>query len=143
MIFNGHLTFEKVNSLLADLPAHKPLHNILLECLQNIVHHGVHDSRTVVTVTSDEKGYLIQTSNTVVNSDVGKLKEILERVNNLSHEELAGSYKHTLINGSFTAKGTAGLGLIGIARRSGQKMIYDFKKIDEQFSTYFLTITLL
>jgi len=40
-------------------------------------------------------------------------------------------------------KGGAGLGFIDIARKTGQKLVYSFLKIDEEKSFFVLTTTIL
>ena len=39
-------------------------------------------------------------------------------------------------------KGGGGLGMIDIARKSGQKLDFDFQQVDEEFSFYSLNINI-
>ena len=57
-------------------------------------------------------------------------------VNSLDSDELRGLYQMKLANDPRTDKGTAGLGLIDIARKSKSKLNYEFIEIDE-FSSFF------
>jgi len=68
---------------------------------------------------------------------------MLERVNNLSKEELNQLYKQKIKEGRLSEKGGAGLGFIDIARKTGQKLVYSFLKIDEEKSFFVLTTTIL
>jgi hypothetical protein len=45
-----------------------------------------------------------------------------------------------LSNGTLSSKGTAGLGMIDIARKSGNKLEYQFLPIDDKNSFFCLTI---
>ena len=47
-----------------------------------------------------------------------------------------------LNNSGFSEKGGAGLGLVEMARKSGQKLEYDFEQVDENFSYFYLQIKL-
>lgn len=156
LTFKGSISFDMVNAMLVtlepklhrledDLPTRKRLYNILVECLQNIVHHSadiaddaeeVRNLGTVLMVTSEGDMYNVQTGNTILNRNVDRLKEIIEEINSLTPDELKESYKQTLDNAQFTSKGTAGLGFIDIARKSGQKLNYEFKRINDQYSIF-------
>jgi len=43
-----------------------------------------------------------------------------------------------LLHGKISNKGGAGLGLIDMARKSGNKLLYAFEKVDEKFSYFYL-----
>ena len=49
-------------------------------------------------------------------------------------------YKEVLNNEERTEKGGGGLGIIDIARKSKQKLVYDFMDIDDQYSFFSLYI---
>ena len=55
-------------------------------------------------------------------------------------EQLKEYYKEVLSEGGFSDKGGGGLGMIDIARKSGQKLNYHFTEIDETFSFFNLNI---
>ncbi len=139
----------KLHRLEEDLPTRKRLYNILVECLQNIVHHSadiaddveeLRNLATVVMVTSEGDMYSVQTGNTILNRNAEKLKDMIEEINALTPEELRESYKQTLDNAQFTSKGTAGLGFIDIARKSGQKLNYEFRRINDLYSIFTFSI---
>ena len=160
LTFKGSVSFELVNSLLHSLEpklnkleshvtTRKRLYNILVECLQNIVHHSadvVHDTEelrnqaTVLMVTSDEGMYNVQTGNIILNNKIPALKDLIDNINSMSALELKREYKQLLDNNEFSAKGTAGLGFIDIARKSGKKLKCDFTKITEQYSVFSFSI---
>ena len=67
------------------------------------------------------------------------LKKI-DYINSLDKDELKKFYKETLNNGTMSEKGGGGLGLIDIARRSGQKLQYKIREIDKDYSFFTLTV---
>lgn len=64
----------------------------------------------------------------------------LDEINKLSKEELKDYYKAVLNNGQMSAKGGGGLGMIDIARKTGQKLKYNFMPIDDMYSFFSLNI---
>ena len=72
--------------------------------------------------------------------NVEKLDQRLKKINSLDKEDLRDYYREVLGNGSVSNKGTAGLGMIDIARKSGNKLEYEFLDIDEEFSFFSLNV---
>lgn len=160
LTFKGAITYDLVNALLNSLepklqsmethvPTRKKLYNILVECLQNTVHHSDQVTEAdekgsgqvaLLLVTSDHEGYQVQTGNTILNHKIQGLKEWLESINRLSPKELKECYKTILDTGSISDKGTAGLGFVDIARKSGQKLNYDFQRLNNDYSIFSFTI---
>ncbi len=159
--YRGPLSFGTVNELLATIEKRlqqleesvtirKRVYNILVECLQNVAHHSATISEDLATtphrdaevlVTSEDSAYTIRTTNLVSDTDLKKLKAKLEEVTELTSGQLREHYEQTLVNGSFTQQGTAGLGFIDIARRSGGKLKYGFQSMGTEYSLLNLSIT--
>ena len=91
-------------------------------------------------VIRNEDTYYVQTGNYIDKSIVNQLQERLEKINSLDKEGLREYYRETLDNGSVSSKGTAGLGMIDIARKSGNKLEYEFLEVDEEFSFFSLNV---
>lgn len=124
---------------------------IAVEILQNIFHHfeGV-DSATVsdpshnivMFLLSKGKGaYYIIAGNYVPIETAEFLKEKIDSINELSVEELKKRYRKVLSNGDFSEQGGAGLGIIDIARKSGQKLDYDFINYDNRTSFFTIKVS--
>jgi hypothetical protein len=64
----------------------------------------------------------------------------LDDINALTKEELKDYYKEILNNGEMSMKGGGGLGMIDIARKTGQKLNYNFMSVDEKYSFFSLNI---
>ncbi len=128
----------------------KKVFHVMVECLQNISKHADNqfnfveskDGRGIFLVSKDEKEYNVTTGNVVINEKIDELKKMLEHINQLDKEELNKLYKQKIKEGRLSEKGGAGLGFIDIARKTGQKLVYSFIKIDEEKSFFVLTSTI-
>ena len=155
--FKGVITTELMSSILAIMESKmefldeapkvkRKVYNILVECLQNLYHHvDKHDeqdlkSTSIFMILKQEDVYHIQTGNFMLSENVEILESKLSRINQMSKEELKEYYKTVLSNGQFSDKGTAGLGMIDIARKSGKKLEYNFERVDEENSFFSLTV---
>ena len=124
----------------------KKVFNILVEILQNIFHHfdwqgGDHDFPSIVFLLSkDNSTYNIITGNHIAVTKVDALKAKIDAINAMSEDELKLVYRQTLYNGDVSDKGGAGLGIIDIVRRSGEKVKYDFRKVNEVYSFFSLEV---
>jgi uncharacterized protein DUF6272 len=120
----------------------KRIYFILVECLQNITKHQDKDTSGnpldpgLFTLQKKKGRYYITTGNIIENENVEKLKGQLEKVNSLDKDELKAFYTEMMITGQISDKGGAGLGLIAMARKSGNKLLYDFRKHNDN-KTYF------
>ena len=69
-------------------------------------------------------------------------KDKLEDINAMGKEELKEFYKNVLNNGQMSEKGGGGLGMIDIARKSGQKLDYGFMPFDDNHSFFSLNVNI-
>lgn len=117
---------------------------IMVEGLQNVTRHQEDTSEResehagIFAIQKVENRYIITTGNTIVNTKVDSLKQRLEKVNNLDREELKKLHREILSTGELSDKGGAGLGLIEMARRSGNRLTFDFEYIDLYWSYFYL-----
>jgi uncharacterized protein YjfI (DUF2170 family) len=122
----------------------KRVYSIMVECLQNVTRHqndtqdnSIDNFGLFVIQKKDEK-YFITTGNLVEKSSINNIRVLIEKINSLEKEELKNYYKEVLDAGSLSNKGGAGLGLIDMARKSGNKLSYIFKDISDDFSYFYL-----
>jgi len=130
--------------------AKKRVSFLMAECFQNIIRHGGKTDK-------DESGnvdagffltrntisqYFITSGNLIKNENVAKLKMQLNKVNELDKKSLRKLYVDVLANKEFSEKGGAGLGLIEIARKSGQKIEFVFDEFKDEYSMFYNQITL-
>ncbi len=128
----------------------KKVYNVLVESLQNLYHHvdkvpedfedQTSEKYGLLVVQKVERGYKIITGNFVHAENIEKLEEKIKRINRSSHEEIKELYKFILNHQRISAKGGGGLGLVDIARKTGNKLEYAFKKYNDNYSFFYLNI---
>ncbi|MGB8359442.1 MAG: SiaB family protein kinase [Bacteroidales bacterium] len=122
----------------------KRLFMFVLENLQNITRHGstARDEVTsLVVYNKTPDGYTVSTGNVLKKREVKGLRQNLEKINSLDPESIREVYKAMLQDSSIGHKGGAGLGLIEMARKTGNKLDYSFLPIDESYSYFILSKT--
>ena len=124
----------------------KRVFSIMVECLQNVTRHQTPQNTIcegpyqagIFVIQNHNEAYQITSGNVVENSTITQLQEMLNTINSLEKDDLKAYYKQILEDGSISEKGGAGLGLIEMARKSGNKLFYDFKTLDEELSYFYL-----
>mgnify|MGYP003332921620 CR=1 FL=1 len=160
--FKGDITSELLTSILQIMESkmenldespkmRKKVYNVLVECLQNLYHHmdevphvsgdpDLPNRSAIFMIGKVEDDYRIITGNYMYTEHVSKLKDRIDTVNGMDKDELKAYYKETLNNGEMSAKGGGGLGMIDIARKSGQKLDYEFQPLANDCSFFTLNI---
>jgi hypothetical protein len=126
------------------LAGRKRLFMFVLESLQNISKHGERNYNgmmPLVTYSRAGEGYRVLTANVISTDNVGELQKRLEKVNSLTSAEIKDLYKNILMNSEFSNKGGAGLGLIEMAIKTGNKLDFDFQPAGNGFSYFILSKT--
>jgi len=156
MSFMGELTHQVTTSLLknlkenmsstnVDVVTQKRLYGIIVECLDNISKHWValdiekvlgRASPPLFMLSRKDNHYFIVTGNHVPNEQVDFLIKKIELVNALDKKGLQDYYRQTLAKESPLERDNAGLGIIDIALKSGNKLEYEFKPITSAVSFY-------
>jgi mevalonate kinase len=157
--FKGDITSELLTSILQIMEnkmdnmqeepkMKKKVYNVLVECLQNLYHHmddvadatGDINRSAIFMIGKFNNAYTITTGNYILSENVNGLKGRLDEVNALTKDELKEYYKKVLNNGEMSLKGGGGLGMIDIARKTGEKLEYNFLEIDNKVSFFTLNI---
>ena len=160
--FKGVITSDLLTSVLSIMESKlehvekspktkKKVYNVLVESLQNLYHHNEDlssgegmdflFSKSALLMVSKVNGqYEVKTGNYIRKSDVDSLKKKLDDINSMNKDELRVLYKTILNDGELSDKGTAGLGMIDIARKSGNKLEYDFLPVDKNFEFFCLNV---
>lgn len=121
---------------------------ILVECFQNIIRHKeqfkdeeiAENSSGLFITRNIGNDYFITSANMLETQEVESLREKLKNINSLSKDDLKELYLRTLENSEISERGGAGIGLIEMARKSGNKLEFDFEEIDKKFSYFYLRI---
>lgn len=156
LVYEGEFTQEITKSILSmvernmdsvgeDSAIKRKVFNVMVECLQNIVKHSEDDDQTddrdhnaIFMIGKNKEEYIITSGNPISKEDQTKIAEKLDYINKQDRDGLKALYKEIIKTGSISEKGGAGLGFVDMARKSGEKLIYDFKEIDDELSFFSL-----
>ncbi|UII29332.1 SiaB family protein kinase [Fulvivirga maritima] len=152
LVYEGEFTQEITKSVLAmaernmdssgeESSTKRKVFNVMVECLQNIVKHADevdHNHAAVFMIGKHENEYIIISGNPIRRENVASLKEKLEHINSLDKDGLKGLYKDIIKSTEISDKGGAGLGFVDMARKSGQKLDFDFLEMEDGNSFFCL-----
>lgn len=160
LIYEGEFTQEITKSVLAmaernmdsmgeESGIKRKVFNVMVECLQNIVKHADEFNATIekrqtaiFMIGKQEDQYVITSGNLVKKEVVADLTQRLEKINSLDKDGLKALYKDIIKGTEISEKGGAGLGFVDMARKSGQKLAFDFEPVDDKFSFFSLKTTI-
>lgn len=160
LVYEGEFTQEITKSVLAmaernmdsmgeESSIKRKVFNVMVECLQNIVKHGedfnpMNEKKqtAIFMIGKLDNEYVITSGNPVKKEIVALLKEKLDKINGLDKEGLKALYKDIIKGTEISDKGGAGLGFVDMARKSGQKLEYDFQDINDENSFFSLKTTI-
>ncbi|GAI75604.1 unnamed protein product, partial [marine sediment metagenome] len=94
----------------------------------------------ILVISKENSTYKISTGNFIRSEKIKYLKDKIDKINSLSKEELKDMYKFILNHQKLSAKGGGGLGLVDIARKTGNKLNYMFQSFNNEFYFYTLDI---
>ena len=86
--------------------------------------------------------YSLSVGNRVGNKDLKQLTDRIDKLNNLSLDEVKALYSKTIHEGHISEKGGAGLGLMKILRCSREPIKYAVEPIDSESSNINFTISI-
>jgi len=128
----------------------KKLFSIFIEMAQNIAIYSaerVHlDDRHgdvgagIIVVTEENKNYTITSGNLVKKEAISKIIEHCQKINRMEKEELRKFYKAQIKSSRERGKKGAGVGLIDIARKSGNVIRYVITRVDDINSFLVLSV---
>ncbi len=145
MIFEGDFNQEVTKYVLSiteksfeangiDAVVRKKVFNVMIEGLQNICKHQYAaqepDTESFIPATFmigvSDGDYFIITGNIISNDVIPALTEKIDHINALDKDGLKVLYKEARLKSKISEVGGAGLGLIDMARKSGNKFAYRF-----------------
>jgi len=159
MAFKGSISSELISNVLEVVESRmdeyresskirKKVYNVLVESLQNLYHHievlpeemqkAFDDKFGILVVSRQENRYKISTGNFIGQDKVDVLRNKIDKINSMSREELKDMYKFILNHQRLSEKGGGGLGLVDIARKTGNELDYTFEKFDDAY--YFFNL---
>jgi hypothetical protein len=124
----------------------KKVFKVLIETLQNVYHHlddlpPNHGEYSVAfSLKKDNFTYTVSAGNHIHKTKVSSLRSYIDRVNAMSQSELKAFYLQRLSQGQLTNDGGAGLGFVDIIRKSKEKITYNFKPVNKDYSYFSLQV---
>jgi len=157
--YSGNVTFALIDRMLdklIEVPAfkkirrniQKKLYGIFVECIENIYkntgngldYFSKDKKPSYIRVGKQNGKFFISSGNIIANKRIKSLKNRIDMINDLDHEGLKSAYADILGKETLTVEEGAGLGLITIALRSGNKIKYNFTHLDDRHSYYEMKI---
>lgn len=156
--YKGNINCPVIDTLLTELknknefqglftPIRKRTYSMIVESMENMYKHSAINSSDgirlpEIMVKNEENHIIIRTGNSIPEDKKEKLTKKLEYVNSLECDELKKLHE-TRINYQHVADGNgAGLGLISIAIKSGNKISYKFSPLVPGYLYFELEILL-
>jgi hypothetical protein len=159
MAFKGSISSELISNVLEVVESRldeydesskirKKVYNVLVESLQNLYHHievlpgdmqkEFDEKFGILVVSRHDDKYKISTGNFITQDKVDVLRNKIDKINSMSREELKDMYKFILNHQRLSDKGGGGLGLVDIARKTGNQLEYTFERYDDRY--YFFNL---
>lgn len=132
---------KKLSTLNTSSDTCKRILGIMTELLQNISHHGppaVFENKETAHSFLFEKrkeGFLLTTTNIIHADKVAALKKRITALNSCTDVELKSLYQNILNHGKREGE-NAGLGLIDIIRKSGNKILFKFAPLGNKYCLF-------
>ena len=155
LIYKGDFSQEVTKSMLSfterkfmaeDLESitRKKVFNVMVESLQNVSKHQIQsddpelNKPPIFMIGFSNTEYLVISGNPIWNDKVLPLKKKIEEINALDKDGLKKLYQQTRLHSKFSDVGGAGIGLIDMIRKSGNKLEYAFDKLNDKISYFSL-----
>ncbi|MDZ4847570.1 MAG: SiaB family protein kinase [Chitinophagales bacterium] len=158
LAFKGDVTQELLSSVYSIVESRlendhealrkkKKFYQVVVECLQNVYHHMEQPESSAskpaifLIARGKDNSLHIMTGNFISIAKRDSLTTQIEKMNTMTGEELRAYHLDKLSSTQLSEKGGAGLGIIEIARKSGNKLDYRFDTISEQHAFFSLSVT--
>ncbi len=153
LVYEGEFNQEVTKSVLAmternfdseglDSGVKKKAYNIMVEVLQNICKHQFVDSEiqknAIFLVGENEEDVFITSGNLIKNHAIAALTEKINLINSKDKEGLKELFKQLRLNSTISDVGGAGLGFVDMARKSENKIEFQFDEINADVSYFIL-----
>ncbi len=123
---------------------------LVAESFQNVVRHSIKMTDDLEPGSLNETFFLrfydnkcfIASENLIENIYIPIVESQLDQIRDLDSVKLKELYKTILSEGSFSDKGGAGLGLVEMARKTGNKLMHSFEPKSKDKSLFYLMLVL-
>jgi hypothetical protein len=96
----------------------------------------------IFMISRDDNHYSVMTGNPILKDKVAQLSKNLEELNSLDKDGLKEMYKAIIKNTTISEKGGAGLGFIDMARKSGEKLEFQFPEMDTYYAFFCVKVNI-
>lgn len=146
MKFFTKMAEEKISARCVDVSIRRKVFHVMVEMLQNITRHSADADEAgsgngIFVIGERRNYYYIITGNVVKSSVVRDLEDNIEMLNEMDKKTLNDLHKQQITSGEISLKGGAGLGLIDIIRKTGEKYAYQFLRLDQNYHFFVLKAT--
>ena len=135
----------------ADMSSSQKIFSVFIEQMQNVLNYSedkiVNDKDLekelrigILVIGQEEDNFYVYCGNKIYNDDIEKIQNRIDEISGLTKEELKEVYKKRRRSEVEDSSKGAGLGLIEMARKSGQPIEYSFKEFDEKFSFFSIKV---
>lgn len=159
--YKGSISLEVINDALDmvenglgfDLILNKKrLYSVLVECLQNLLHHTdivpeaysglLNPKFGVIIIYYENESVKILTGNFIKADRIRNLQNKINKVNSMTKDELKDIYKSILNHQRLSHKGGGGLGLVDIRRKTENEIGFRLLEVDKEhfFSEIIITV---
>lgn len=154
LAYLGDVTPELINAILKgvkndsvafqeeEMQTKKKVYNIIVESLENITRHSEVEEKqlnlSLFILGKTGKNYYVVSGNYIYNDQIDNLRNMIDEVNILDKNDIKKVYRNILAEGKISIKGGAGLGIIDMAIKSGNRLEYEFVPVENNISFYIL-----
>ena len=140
------LNKKKLSEKDIDSNLKKKVFSILIETLENVAKYspGREEEEKfgmpVAMLRLIGQYYYVTTGNLILKDKAEALKEKLDTINSCDRESLKDLFREAIMKQNLESDSTGNLGLIEMARKSGNKLEYLFEEVNDTYLYYTLTI---
>jgi hypothetical protein len=122
----------------------KKIYNVMVECLTNLYADESQrevagfDPTALLTVKKIDSNYILSTGTYIPATRADAIKTVLDRINESDNDALKAYHKEVLLTEAADLTGITDLGLIDLARKSKNKLNYEFE--DNNGSSVFFAL---
>jgi hypothetical protein len=154
LAFTGEFDMKIINALITSVkmkmsevePAgriKKKVYNVMVECLESLFRNYEEDQKvsklinsfSVFTLSRGKEQYSLLSGNYIFNANIDTKKAQIDNINNLSTEGKKKFFRDCISSETGTER-DSDLAMIDIALKSGNKLGYEFKTVDELTSFF-------
>lgn len=158
LCYRGFFTHDLIKSILAlsekkmdieetQASIKKKVFNVMVECLQNVCkgdesQNGGVKSNAVFMLGKSSEEYVIYSGNIIENHRIEKLDKELDSISGMNKQELKDLYLSLISNADDQNDSKIVIGILDIAKKTGNQIDYSFIKIDSKNSFFTLNTSI-